>query len=411
MLVIIVILDLFGMYRAWRGSSKVKELFAVIFALSFSFLVISLVSGLTKTSESFSRLWFGLWFVGSVTSVGGYRIILRVALAQLRLRGINQKCIALVGDFDSVTKVERELQVNPGLGLRAGFYMVTNENSVLSSIKGDLTKLESINSIIQHVIEDELDEIWVALPITEAKTLSILMNELSVAPCSIRYVPDFLGFDLINHSITEVGRLPIVNLSVSRIGGWNAMLKWMEDKVLSSIILLLISPVMLLLAIGVKVTSPGPIFYRQERVSWNGKRFGMLKFRTMPVDVEKNGVQWGGAGSKTTTSFGAFIRRASLDELPQFINVLKGDMSIVGPRPERTEFVEQFKQEIPRYMQKHMVKGGITGWAQINGWRGDTDLKSRVDADLFYIEKWSLWLDFQIVFLTVFKVFGDRVAK
>ena len=192
--------------------------------------------------------------------------------------------------------------------------------------------------------------------------------------------------------------------------GLNQLVKWLEDKVLSSLILLMISPLMLLLSLGVKLTSPGPVFYRQERVGLNSKPFHMLKFRSMPVDTEKSGVKWGGSAAKATTRFGQFIRKTSLDELPQFLNVLKGDMSIVGPRPERPMFVEQFKEEIPDYMKKHLVKAGITGWAQVHGWRGDTDLNTRIEYDLYYIENWSIWLDLKIIFLTVFKGFVNKNA-
>jgi len=167
---------------------------------------------------------------------------------------------------------------------------------------------------------------------------------------------------------------------------------------------------MVFLAIGVKLSSPGSVFYRQERVGWNGKTFMMFKFRSMPENVEGAGVQWGGAKHKHVTPFGAFIRKTSLDELPQFINVLKGDMSIVGPRPERPMFVEKFKDEIPDYMKKHLVKAGITGWAQINGWRGDTDLTKRIEHDLYYIENWSVWFDLRIILLTVFKGFINKNA-
>jgi len=211
--------------------------------------------------------------------------------------------------------------------------------------------------------------------------------------------------------MTEIAGLPVINLSTSHmLEGRNCFLKSLEDKTLSAIILLCISPILLFVAIGVKLSSPGPIFYRQERVSWNGRPFDMLKFRSMSVDSEKDGVKWGGATSMSVTKFGAFIRKTSLDELPQFINVLKGDMSIVGPRPERTVFVDQFKHEIPGYMQKHMVKAGITGWAQINGWRGDTDLAKRIECDLYYIEHWSIWLDLRIIFLTFWKGFIHKNA-
>jgi putative colanic acid biosynthesis UDP-glucose lipid carrier transferase len=168
---------------------------------------------------------------------------------------------------------------------------------------------------------------------------------------------------------------------------------------------------MLLISIAVKLTSPGPIFYKQERVGWNNKPFYMVKFRSMAVDAENDGVQWGGAQTMKVTPIGKFIRSTSLDELPQFINVLLGDMSIVGPRPERTVFVDQFKHDIPGYMQKHMVKAGITGLAQVRGWRGDTDLNKRIESDLDYIKNWSLWLDIKIIFLTVFKGFVNKNAR
>ena len=168
---------------------------------------------------------------------------------------------------------------------------------------------------------------------------------------------------------------------------------------------------MVILAIGVKLSSKGPIFYRQERVGLNNRSFVMLKFRSMPIGADSDLPQWVGATQKVTTRFGRFIRKTSLDELPQFINVLKGDMSIVGPRPERPQFVEQFKDEIPDYMRKHLVKAGITGWAQINGWRGDTDLQARIEHDLYYIEHWSLLLDLKIIVLTLFRIFQDPNAR
>ena len=188
------------------------------------------------------------------------------------------------------------------------------------------------------------------------------------------------------------------------------ILKRIEDIVVATIILILISPIMLIVAIGVKTTSPGPIFYRQTRVTLNNKNFGMLKFRSMPTNTEQNGAQWGGSKSKTNTKFGQFIRASSLDEIPQFLNVLKGDMSIVGPRPERDIFIKKFAQNIPNYMDKHAVKAGITGWAQINGWRGDTSLEKRIEFDLYYIKNWTLWLDIKIIFLTIFKGFINKNA-
>jgi len=201
-----------------------------------------------------------------------------------------------------------------------------------------------------------------------------------------------------------------MNLSVTPMDGTNRVVKAIEDRLLALILLLAVSPLMVIIAMAVKASSPGPVFYRQERVGWNGERFDMLKFRSMRVETERDGVAWGGARDKPVTSVGAFLRRTSLDELPQFINVLKGEMSIVGPRPERPVFVEQFKEEIPDYMKKHLVKAGITGWAQVNGLRGDTDIARRIEYDLYYIENWSLSFDLKIIILTVFRGFVHRHA-
>jgi putative colanic acid biosynthesis UDP-glucose lipid carrier transferase len=193
--------------------------------------------------------------------------------------------------------------------------------------------------------------------------------------------------------------------------GANRYIKAAEDRILTLIILSLIAPFMLLIGIGVKLSSPGPVFYRQERLGWNGEVFTMYKFRTMPVDVEREtGAIWSRSGEKRATKFGAFLRKTSLDELPQFFNVLKGDMSIVGPRPERAVFVDKFKDEIPDYMKKHLVKAGVTGWAQVNGWRGDSDLKKRIECDMFYIENWSFWFDLKIILLTLVKGFVHKNA-
>ena len=183
------------------------------------------------------------------------------------------------------------------------------------------------------------------------------------------------------------------------------------DVAFSAGVLLLLSPILAALAVGVKLSSPGPVFYRQERLSLNGQRFWMLKFRSMPVDAEAGtGAVWARAGEVRATRFGAFLRRTSLDELPQFFNVLRGEMSVVGPRPERPVFVEQFRNEVPRYMLKHKVPAGITGWAQVHGWRGSTSLEKRIEYDLYYIQNWSLRLDLKIMVMTVWKGFVHRNA-
>ena len=223
-----------------------------------------------------------------------------------------------------------------------------------------------------------VDQVWIALPLRDIDTIEALCRSLEKTAVEVLLVPDMSGWRLFNHSILQINGLPMINIAVSPMNGGNVLVKWLEDKVLALLILTLISPLLMLIALAIKLSSPGPVFYRQDRVSWNGKHFKMLKFRTLPVGTDKRNGQpvWGQARAKRPTRLGAFLRKTSLDELPQFINVLKGDMSIVGPRPERPMFVEQFRHEIDHYMQKHLVKAGITGWAQINGWRGDTCLKT-----------------------------------
>jgi putative colanic acid biosynthesis UDP-glucose lipid carrier transferase len=224
-------------------------------------------------------------------------------------------------------------------------------------------------------------------------------------------VPDIYSFHLLNHSVSEIAGLPVVSLTETPMSGPNRVAKAVEDLVLASLLLLPALPLMALIAIGIRASSPGPIFYRQNRVTWYGERFEMLKFRTMPVDAEAgSGPVWSKPGEKRATPFGALLRRLSLDELPQLFNVLKGEMSLVGPRPERPEFVEQFRREIPGYMQKHLVKGGITGWAQIHDLRGGTDLVRRIEYDLFYIENWSVWFDLRILALTAVHVLRSKNA-
>jgi putative colanic acid biosynthesis UDP-glucose lipid carrier transferase len=196
----------------------------------------------------------------------------------------------------------------------------------------------------------------------------------------------------------------VINLSASPIVGLKRLLKAAEDYVLATVLLVLASPLLLAIATAVKLTSPGPVLYRQVRLTRDGRPFQMLKFRSMPVRAEADsGPVWAKPGEQRATAVGAFLRRTSLDELPQLFNVLAGHMSIVGPRPERPVFVERFKHEVPGYMRKHLVKAGITGWAQVNGWRGDTGLAERIEHDLYYIENWSLWLDLKIILLTPLK--------
>jgi len=259
--------------------------------------------------------------------------------------------------------------------------------------------------------EPPCDEIWICLPLVDANTVSDIFDTLKYSTANIRYIPRLRDIRLINYRASNIVGHYALDLSISPMHGGKRFAKWLEDKTIAILALILLSPLLILVALWIRVTSGSPVFYRQERVGWNGDTFNIIKYRTMPVDNEKSGSTWGGAAEKPTIPLGRWLRRLSIDELPQFWNVLKGEMSVVGPRPERPQYVEQFKSQIPGYMQKHMVKAGITGWAQVNGWRGDTDLEERINYDLWYINNWSLALDLKIIALTALRVFHDRHAQ
>ena len=380
-------------YRSWRGSHMVSMLAGVAGQWLMVSALLLLWLFIFKASQDFSRIWFVVWVCFTVVLLWVARLLAYWILRVMRRRGFNLRHVAIVGAGPGAESLKSRLAAYGWSGYKISVEVADTSAAALAELA-----------------EAQVDEVWLALPLSDEAAIRDTLHALRHSTASIRFVPDLFTLSLVNHGVSDVVGVTMYDLSTTPMAGMNLLVKWLEDKVLSLLILTLISPVMLVLAIGVKLSSPGPVFYRQERIGLNSKPFEMLKFRSMPVDTEKAGVQWGGSAAKATSRFGQFIRKTSLDELPQFINVLKGDMSIVGPRPERPMFVEQFKDEIPNYMKKHLVKAGITGWAQIHGWRGDTDLKTRIEYDLYYIEHWSLWLDLRIIFLTLFKGFVNKNA-
>lgn len=382
-----------SVYRSWRGAVMPAMLAKITGKWLLVVGIILLWLFIFKTSSEFSRVWFGVWVALGVCFLWLERLGLYFFLRILRLRGFNLRHVALIGSGSATKNLEQRISSSGWSGYS------------LVKVIPHTDKVE-----LEKLTRSSVDEIWLALPLGNETAIRDTLHALRHSTASIRFAPDLFTLRLVNHGVSDILGIPMYDLSTSPITGINQFFKWCEDKILSILILLIISPIMLLLAIGVKLSSPGPVFYRQERVGLSGATFNMLKFRSMPVDTEKSGVQWGGSAVKATTSFGQFIRKTSLDELPQFLNVLKGDMSIVGPRPERPMFVEQFKEEIPDYMKKHLVKAGITGWAQVNGWRGDTDLATRIEYDLYYIENWSIGFDLKIILLTIFKGFVSKHA-
>jgi len=403
-----LMLLLFSNYQGgellFRDKEMLEDLNTAFVLATKIFAVTVLLLFLTKTSAVFSRRWIASWYVLSVLCFWVSRFSFQALLANMRRHGMSSRRVVIIGSMESLPKLSERLQylMRSGYDIQAVFCVDASDNIVLHD---DFMGLVLPHSEMHDwMANHHVHQIWISLPLKDEPKLREVLDRIKDTVADVIYLPDLFGYQLINQSIREVAGLPAINLSASPMDGLNTWVKFVEDRVIAATILLLISPLMLFIAVGVKLSSPGPVFYKQTRKSWYGSNFDMYKFRSMPVDVEtETGAVWAKKGDGRATRFGNFLRRTSLDELPQFWNVLKGDMSIVGPRPERPVFVEQFKEEIPGYMQKHLVKAGITGWAQINGWRGNTDLAKRIEYDLYYIEHWSLWFDLKIILMTVFK--------
>ena len=405
-----VLFPLFKLYEPQRGVSLTEELRRLVLAWGMLAAITSAVLFATKTGVSFSRVWVGLCLVSGLLATVAARVSIRLVLRSLRRRGRNLRHIAIVGAGTLGRTIAERLAEASWAGFRVvGFF--DDDPATHGTTVAGAPVLGATDALPDGLDRNGVDQVWIALPLRAEARIREILDLLQTETVDVRFVPDIYNFTLLHHSMTEIAGLPVINLTESPLQGANAVIKAIEDFVLSSVILVLASPLLLIIALGVKLSSPGPVLYRQERVTWNGERFTMLKFRTMPVDAEAaSGPVWADRSQARTTPLGAFLRRTSLDELPQFFNVLRGEMSIVGPRPERPEFVERFKQEVPRYMQKHLVKAGITGWAQVNDFRGNTDLRERIRYDLYYIENWSVWFDLRIIVLTLVHVFRSRHA-
>ena len=410
-LLCLAVLPLTGLYRPQRGISLTVELGALFKAwvIVAGFGVAFLFA--TKMGAEFSRVWSGLWVLLGVTGHAVMRVALRLSLRALRRRGYNLRHIAIVGGGSFGNQIATQLRTSNWTGFAVRGIYDDGDAAQQPDVSRVVPPRRTMAQLKEDLHEGRLDQVWIALPLKAEERIRSLLEELRDFPVQICFVPDIYSFNLLHHSFSEIAGLPVINLTDTPLQGWKELIKTVEDYLFSLVLLIVLSPLMVAIAIAIKLTSPGPVFYRQERVTWNGAYFKMLKFRTMPVEAEaSSGPVWARAGERRATPFGRFLRRTSLDELPQFINVLKGEMSIVGPRPERPQFVDEFRRQIPGYMQKHLVKGGITGWAQVNDLRGNTDLAARIQYDLFYIENWSLLFDLRIMALTIVNIITSRNA-
>ena len=394
-----------GLYAAERGLHLFKVAWS---ALKASLMVLVLAAALLSFYRSFSLsrgflLLFGL--LVPLLLIGA-----RALLYGWMRRRRTARRVLLVGGGRVGARIARTLERYAWARVEIVAVLDDAPEAAVLPVDGPaaetLTRLDAAEASGTPV-----HDVYLALPLGAAPQIEALMEGLSSRTARVYYVPDLPDLGVLNARATDLDGLPVLHLidEVPRRLSW--ALKRVFDVAFSAAVLGLLSPVLAAIAVGVKRSSPGPVFYRQERVTLGGERFGMLKFRSMPVDSEAaSGAVWAKPGEQRATPFGAFLRRTSLDELPQFWNVLVGDMSVVGPRPERPVFVEQFRASVPGYMLKHTVPAGITGWAQVHGWRGDTSLEKRIEYDLYYIQHWSLKLDLKIVLLTLFKGFVHKNA-
>lgn len=386
-----------GLYASFRRASLPSELLRLWFVGILN--ITGLLSFLFVAREvDYSRLTLALYFFLSVTCVSCKRILLRLYLRRLRRAGYNQKHVVILGmgktarDYLTAIRTQREL------GYLPSGYVARQPVPGMDGLSylGNFDRLESILDRLQP------DEVIAALEAEDLPRTPQIINLCEKLGLKLALIPFYAEYMSSTPQFDSIGDIPLLNIRRVPLDNWaNAFSKRLMDIVGSLILILVTSPVMLVCALGVRLSSPGPIIFRQQRVGRHKRLFSMYKFRSMRLNDQQT-TRWSTDHDDRKTPFGAFLRKYSLDEFPQFFNVLTGDMSLVGPRPELPHFVEQFKDEIPLYMVKHQVRPGITGWAQINGLRGDTSIHDRVEHDIYYIENWSLWLDIKILLITLF---------
>ena len=412
MMLVLLIFPLFGLYRSWRGAGVIEEVGRITVAWSVVLAVVVVAEWAVGDVARHSRVWGMAWFASTIVALGAQRCSVRWLLGCVRRWGLDSREVVVIGATHAGREIIDAARANPWMGLQVVGHVETPYDQV--AIEGS-RELGGVDAFIESLRHHVPSQIWVALPLRAETLIQRLIEATSDLPTTVRLVPDLFGFELLNHGVTAIGGVPVITLQGNRLEGHAQVLKAAEDRILATLILILITPLMLLIAIGVKLSSPGPILFKQRRHGLGGKVVEVWKFRTMRLHQENHGqITQATRGDPRVTPLGRFLRASSLDELPQFINVLQGRMSIVGPRPHAVEHNHHYQKLLPRYMLRHSVKPGITGWAQINGYRGETDtlekMAKRVDYDMFYINNWSVWLDLRIIVMTAVRVFFQHTA-
>ena len=412
-LIVLVIFQMVGgitdFYRSWRGVKISAELKLI---LKNWFLSYVLALGIISLFHDFdlnirvAAIWFIVVTIGFVLC----RSLIRVGAGILRRLGYNTRRVAVVGSLPAGINLLKSFAEEPWMGfIVLGYY----NSEPLTSVS-DINFCGNFDKLIIDARDGKIDRIYIAMNMQEEAKIKKIVQQLTDTTCSVLLIPDIFTFNILQARTEEINGVPVVPLFDTPLSGINMIFKRLEDIIVSTVILLLISPVLLIISVAVKFSSPGPVLFRQLRYGMDGKPIRVWKFRSMRVMENDENVVQATKNDIRVTKVGKFLRSTSLDELPQFFNVWCGQMSVVGPRPHAVAHNEQYRALIQGYMLRHKVKPGITGLAQINGWRGETDtlekMEKRIEYDLLYIRGWSIWLDLKIIFLTVFKGFINKSA-
>ena len=388
-----------GLYEARRMDSPLGEVSAVVRAMAVGVLLLSAISFFAR-SYFYSRLVIAFFAVLAPIGVIGLRSTIRFVLRRARRRGFNLRFILVVGSGPLAASVVDRIHGRPDAGLR--LIGIVADGALGDSVEG-ASVIGGTSDLKSILSEYRVDQVIIALSRHESVLFEKVVAELEDEIVNVKIVPDLLHGYSLRSSVESLDGIPVIGLQETALFGWAALAKRSFDLVTASAALVVVAPLLGTIALAIRASSGAPILYRQTRMGHDGRVFEMLKFRSMHRDAEATGPGWTKARDPRRTRLGRWLRKRNLDELPQLINVVKGEMSLVGPRPERPAYIDEFRREVPGYMLRHKVRAGMTGWAQVHGWRGDTSIHERVEHDLYYIQQWSFWLDLRILFMTLFR--------
>jgi Undecaprenyl-phosphate glucose phosphotransferase len=418
----LILFNIFELYLPYRFKTISDEALNIIKSNIIGTIIFIAVLYIFKF-VNYSRYLIFIFFVILTLLMFLERLILRTGLRFIRKKGYNTKHVLFVGINTMTYKLIKQIRENRQWGyIVKGILYDKKYDKAIDEIAADSligkvilhneNIIDDVSVLEKYLLSPDIDDVFITLPFDQYYKMKDIIRICEKAGVKAQIIPEFSDKISSKPYLEEIGDIPVIGIRYIPLENlFNRMLKRTFDILFSGFAIIISSPIMILTAIIIKLTSPGPIIFKQKRVGLNKKEFTMYKFRSMHVqNFNKEKVEWTTEDDPRKTKFGSFIRKTSIDELPQFFNVLKGDMSLIGPRPERPYFVNKFKDEVPKYMVKHQVRPGITGWAQVNGWRGDTSINKRIECDIYYIENWSFTMDIKIVFLTIFKGFINRNA-